>query len=69
MQRLGTAQPRPELLALGSCVYGITEWKRPYAEITNTHVVDVWAVLELGTVPEISEDNAARHIFQHCLEF
>lgn len=59
-----------ELYALGSAVYEITEWKRPYAEFNNTHEVDFWtAVLGRGTVPEISENNAARHIILHCWGF
>ncbi|RSL67315.1 hypothetical protein CEP51_012690 [Fusarium floridanum] len=54
-----------ELYAIGSAVYEITTWKRPYAEISG----DIWDIVESGTMPVIADNNVAREIITRCWNF
>lgn len=57
-----------ELYALGSAIYEITEWKCPYADVADRMNVNIWAIVEGGTMPQLSEDNVARDIILGCWE-
>jgi serine/threonine protein kinase len=54
-----------ELYALGSAIYEITSWKRPYEGVEG----DIWDIVEGGTMPVIEEDNIAREIITRCWNF
>jgi len=58
-----------ELYALGSAIYQITEWKRPYAEFVDMENVDIWEVVEGGVMPQISDHNVAQDIILRCWHF
>lgn len=63
------AMMQQELYALGSAVYEITEWKRPYAEFVDKEAVDIWEVVESGVMPEITDHNVAQDIILRCWHF
>ena len=56
-----------ELYALGSAIYEIVEWRRPYSEAANRF--EVYEIFEGGGMPEISDDNIARVIIRRCWDF
>ncbi|KAK1771317.1 hypothetical protein QBC33DRAFT_523299 [Phialemonium atrogriseum] len=63
------AMMQQELYALGSAVYEIIEWKRPYAEFVDKEGVDIWEVVESGVMPEITDHNVAQDIILRCWHF
>lgn len=55
-----------ELFALGSAIYEITEWEKPYAKVDDNNIDQV---LHSGQRPTISDWNCARDIIMRCWDF
>lgn len=65
----GLTMMQRELYALGSAIYEITEWKRPYAEFIDRQDVDIWSIVESGIMPKVAEDNVAQNLIVRCWAF